>query len=459
MAAGVEQLLADMRKQFDDVHMEVLKQTADFTRFKEGIRQADSAEQLKEQDMTRLSDSRTQLLATMSFVPYFTCVQRPRQLENISCRFASDRFLFPMITLLQKEQEFQGKLQDMNRRIDETNATRKVYRHILDRTKKEKELLRQRILKMQEKARNYQHELREKQRLMEHKLCQWQQTVVKDAAAAAFSASSGRWRRMYGMEKLIANALQKITVEEVEKSQNTEDTFQKIREATGLDDVMDIVQKFLNKDMEHEQLRRLAADAEARLEAAEARDETLNRAVKQHVASVDTLRETTMQLDHAKQWASRINAVFVAADLEEPFVCESVEGLVRYIASLQKETIPRLIALLDIKKTARPLSAPASCQPLSEAPGLLVNEPGESPAGAVQGSLQYRRRSSEPSEISHASEHGSPRSESLDQTGLDPSAHRQVVPLAEPETEEGLDLPATQHGWPRSETEDVPAVP
>ncbi|KFG62145.1 hypothetical protein TGRUB_215320A, partial [Toxoplasma gondii RUB] len=55
MAAGVEQLLADMRKQFDDVHMEVLKQTADFTRFKEGIRQADSAEQLKEQDMTRLS--------------------------------------------------------------------------------------------------------------------------------------------------------------------------------------------------------------------------------------------------------------------------------------------------------------------------------------------------------------------------------------------------------------------
>ncbi|KFG62161.1 hypothetical protein TGRUB_215320B, partial [Toxoplasma gondii RUB] len=57
-------------------------------------------------------------------------------------------------------------------------------------------------------------------------------SVIKDAAAAAFSASSGRWRRMYGMEKLIANALQKITVEEVEKSQNTEDTFQKIREAT-----------------------------------------------------------------------------------------------------------------------------------------------------------------------------------------------------------------------------------
>ncbi|ESS31232.1 hypothetical protein TGVEG_215320 [Toxoplasma gondii VEG] len=228
MAAGVEQLLADMRKQFDDVHMEVLKQTADFTRFKEGIRQADSAEQLKEQDMTRLSCS-----------------------------------------------------------------------------------------------------------------------VIKDAAAAAFSASSGRWRRMYGMEKLIANALQKITVEEVEKSQNTEDTFQKIREATGLDDVMDIVQKFLNKDVEHGQLQQLAAAAEARFEAAEAQDETLQRAVKQHIASLDALTETTTQLDHAKQWAGRINALFVAAGLEEPFVCESVEGLVSYIAAVRKNTIPKLLETME----------------------------------------------------------------------------------------------------------------
>nr|CEL69517.1 TPA: hypothetical protein BN1204_052255 [Neospora caninum Liverpool] len=413
MAAGVEQLLADMRKQFDDVHMEVLKQTADFTRFKEGIRQADSAEQLKEQDMTRLS-----------------CLQ--------------------------------AKLQDMQRRIEETSATRKVYRHILDRTKillySQTQLFARGTVKWHvvlsvralnehdshvphsertraspstnsEDAREIKelpgrverqttvrrwrgksvmflvlrkqlrikHRLMSESRALENEVQAERQlrvtlSVIKDAAAAAFSASSGRWRRMYGMEKLIANALQKITVEEVEKSQNTEDTFQKIREATGLDDVMDIVQKFLNKDVEHEQLQHLATVAEARLEqtrakytevlqkaaeetlsgdcghrrhfyaAAEAQDETLQRAVKQHIASLDALTETTMQLDHAKQWAGRINALFVLAGLEEPFVCESVEGLVGYISAVQKNTLPKVLERLEAQGEQEALPGDAICE-------------------------------------------------------------------------------------------------
>ena len=45
--------------------------------------------------------------------------------------------------------------------------------------------------------------------------------------------------------------LQKIIFEQVEKSQATEDGFQKIREVTGLTDVMDIVHKFLNRDVEY----------------------------------------------------------------------------------------------------------------------------------------------------------------------------------------------------------------
>lgn len=78
----------------------------------------------------------------------------------------------------------------------------------------------------------------------------------------------------------------------------------------------------------------------------------------------------------------------------------------------------------------------------------------------MQESPQYRRRSSEPSEISHASEQAPPRSESQDQTGSDPSAHQQAIPLTGPETDEGLNLPATEDGWPLSGTaEEVPALP
>ena len=68
--------------------------------------------------------------------------------------------------------------------------------------------------------------------LHRQRLVEWQQSVVNYAAAAALSASSGKWRRMLCVEKLIANSLQKTSVENVEKWQYKEDTFQKIREAT-----------------------------------------------------------------------------------------------------------------------------------------------------------------------------------------------------------------------------------
>lgn len=68
--------------------------------------------------------------------------------------------------------------------------------------------------------------------LRRQRLVEWQQSIVNDAAAAALSASSGKWRRMLCVEKLIANSLQKTSVENVEKWQYKEDIFQRIREAT-----------------------------------------------------------------------------------------------------------------------------------------------------------------------------------------------------------------------------------
>merc|ERR1719408_632581 len=95
----------------------------------------------------------------------------------------------------------------------------------------------------------------------------WRHEVALEAANEAFNASAGRLRKLYAIEKLQGNCLQKITYEQVEKSQVTESGFQKIREVTGLADVMDIVHKFLNREVEHEQLRASVKDAEVRLEA------------------------------------------------------------------------------------------------------------------------------------------------------------------------------------------------
>merc|ERR1719460_1567916 len=99
------------------------------------------------------------------------------------------------------------------------------------------------------------------------KFAQWRHEVSLEAANESFNASAGRLKKLWAVEKLGGNCLQKIIFEQVEKSQTTEDGFQKIREVTGLTDVMDIVHKFLNRDVEHEQLKSAVKEAETKLEA------------------------------------------------------------------------------------------------------------------------------------------------------------------------------------------------
>merc|ERR1719217_1943698 len=95
----------------------------------------------------------------------------------------------------------------------------------------------------------------------------WRTEVALAAASEAFQASAGRLRKLYAVEKLAGNCLQKITFEQQDRSQTTEEGFQRIREVTGLTDVMDIVHKFLNRDVEHEQLKSSVKDSENRLQA------------------------------------------------------------------------------------------------------------------------------------------------------------------------------------------------
>merc|ERR1719390_561628 len=105
----------------------------------------------------------------------------------------------------------------------------------------------------------------------------WRHEVALEAANEAFNASAGRLRKIWAIEKLAGNSLQKIIFEQVEKSQATEDGFQKIREVTGLTDVMDIVHKFLNRDVEHEQLKSAVKEAESKLESLQADHEQFKR--------------------------------------------------------------------------------------------------------------------------------------------------------------------------------------
>jgi len=191
----------------------------------------------------------------------------------------------------------------------------------------------------------------------------WRHEVALEAANEAFNASAGRLKKLWAIEKLGGNCLQKIIFEQVEKSQATEDGFQKIREVTGLTDVMDIVHKFLNRDVEHEQLKTAVKEAENKLESlreeyehfkretegitfdnesgltrkiyqeVEDCEAHLNKCLHDHELSRERLQRTTLDLAQIKAWCRRQNQSLLS--FEEPAQIETNAQIRDYLQSLK----------------------------------------------------------------------------------------------------------------------------
>ncbi|CAL1156118.1 unnamed protein product [Cladocopium goreaui] len=336
----VRRILADVRQQYDQVHLESERREAEIVKLREQIRVADRSHGYGADESSKKEDS---------------------------CH-AIDK-----------------QLQETTKALVEAKTSKKVYTHMCERITKEQALLKEKLLLMeahlQRKSAESQRKVAVQERLVrkgaqcsqdldileqdvEHErvvredalakmaLClqakieagerrnkfeEWRHEVALDAANEAFNASAGRLRKLYAVEKLAGNCLQKVTFEQVERSQNTEDGFQKIREVTGLADVMDIVHKFLNRDVEHEQLKSSVKEAEMRLDTlreqferfkrdtdgitfdtdtsgksrsiyleVEDHEAKLNLCQKEHEQSRDKLQQSTLQVEHMKRWANRM---------------------------------------------------------------------------------------------------------------------------------------------------------
>jgi len=371
----VRRILADIRKQYDDVHNEAEKKEAELQRLREAIRMADAGGTVRSDELYSLEDTRV---------------------------------------LLSKQ------LDDTNEKIQEALTNKKVYNHILERLKKEQAVLKQKMMKMENhlsrktlestkklhSSRKMQQgktqavlELELMEQDVEHERYlresavngmmgtlqtkknaikrradfeRWRHEVALEAANEAFNASAGRLRKIWAIEKLAGNCLQKIIFEQVEKSQATEDGFQKIREVTGLTDVMDIVHKFLNRDVEHEQLKNAVKEAEAKLDAlreeferfkrdtdgitfdpdaagrsrviyqeVEDHEQTLNKALKDHELSRSRLQQSTLQVEHMKRWANRMSRSLAA--FEDPVNIDKPADLLPFFQQLQ-HTVEKFIA-------------------------------------------------------------------------------------------------------------------
>jgi chromosome segregation ATPase len=298
-------------------------------------------------------------------------------------------------------QGLRDQYMEYEKEIHETKTSRKVYVHMLARIQKEQAVLRQKMLLMEEhvtrKVREEFQQSAERERANESRIKaargsaalkadadmereartnaklamdaelerrkqatvgrakfeEWRNTVALDAANDAFNASAGRLRKIFAIEKLCGNCLQKMTFEQIDRSNQTEDGFQRIREVTGLTDVMDIVHKFLNRDVEHEQLKGSVKDAELKLEELrqilqeikrdtegiafdsnedgsstgaiykeiEESERRLNDSLEEHEHSSNRLQKTVLQAEHVKRWTARIGQML--ASVEEPVKVES----------------------------------------------------------------------------------------------------------------------------------------
>jgi hypothetical protein len=369
----VRRILADLRRQYDEVHNEGEKTERECLRLREAVRQAEAQYSTKSEDAYKYEDQK----ATLT-----------KQLEETT------------------------------NSITEALTNRKVYTHMLERLKKERALLRQKLVQMEAHLQRKQGEYDEKLSQTRHakqsqalasnelELCEfecgtqkditeraivemtqalnakrsvirrrkdferWRHEVALEAANEAFNASAGRLKKLWAVEKLGGNCLQKIIYEQVEKSQTTEDGFQKIREVTGLTDVMDIVHKFLNRDVEHEQLKTAVKEAESKLESlreeyehfkretegitfdnesglsrkiyqeVEDCEAHLNKCLHDHALSRERLQKTTLDLEQMKAWCRRQNLSL--APFEESLNVESPHQIRDYIFQL-KGTVERFL--------------------------------------------------------------------------------------------------------------------
>ncbi|KAF4661147.1 hypothetical protein FOL47_006804 [Perkinsus chesapeaki] len=377
----VRRILATVRKQYDEAHAEAERKERELNLLRERIQAVDNVSQVDTEEVFKMEGAR---------------------------------------------QKLEDQLQEVNNKIEEAKMNRKVYDHMLERIKREYLHIREQMVKMEKHLKRKKAEFKEKAEkarrvaveretatkeyeaalaeLEEERTARegaledmmgslqsmkdsikrradferWRHEVALEAANEAFNASAGRLRKLWVMEKLTGNCLQKIMVEQVQKSQATEDGFQRIREVTGLNDVMDIVHRFLNRELEQDHLKQCVKEAEARLEelkkentrlrteAADAnlfvpnelgdelpdpltnenrslyieideRERELAKVSKSYTVSRDRLQKARIEAEHVRRWAERVNKSMGAfedqMDLSSP---QCYQALAQYFERLPK---------------------------------------------------------------------------------------------------------------------------
>lgn len=363
----VRKILADIRKQYDDVHCEADKRESELVNIRREIRlieaegevsvEEDSYNGLtREMALSRISEVCKEIEETAEVRRVY---QHMVERLNRELRIVQQKASIMEEHLARKTHEVE-KRQDHSRRVHQDKVESiNMLEWMEQDIEQERQMCTSALDDLEESMQHRRNEVQHREDFE-----RWRYEVALEAASEAFQATAGRYRKLYAVEKLTGNCLQKLTYEQAEHSQTTEDGFQKIREVTGLTDVMDIVHKFLNRDVEHEQLRATVRETEARLhnlreaeagrhgegmtvdlqdniglprglntEVAE-QEQQLAKAMRDHEDFQRRLRRSTLLLDSITRWTHRMTRSMVHIEDMERVDCQA--DLPRYFASLSQ---------------------------------------------------------------------------------------------------------------------------
>lgn len=424
-AEEVRQILTNLRKQFDELHSEAEKKEADLLQLREDIRAAERALDVRDPD-----NSREVMSAKVEEV---TSDIADRAETKLVYEHMLNRLRKEVVILRQKvgklDTHLERKNREVERRLTDSHAVhQKKMEVIADLESMEQDMEQERRVRS-EAYSSIQDTLRQKRRDVRRRgdFDRWRHEVALEAANSAFLASAGRLRKLYAVEKLVGNCLQRIIFEQVERSQVTEDGFQRIREATGLTDVMDIVHKFLNRETEHQQLRASVKESEEQLqnlsqdllrskkekeEELELESKTFGRqyrdlyfsqeqgqaklleAQKEDVVCRQRLNDSTLLLERVKRWATGMGqSLATFQDREHPICIEKLEDIVPVFEQLEK-AVDGFLAFTEKQLPPAKLlkmAAQASSREFHEQARLLTDKEFVKVNCRVQASLDNQR--------------------------------------------------------------------
>merc|ERR1712232_571826 len=174
----------------------------------------------------------------------------------------------------------------------------------------------------------------------------------------------------------------------------------------GLTDVMDIVHKFLNRDVEHEQLKSSVKEVEVRLETLREQYDRLKRdtdgmtfdpdaggrtrklyvdveeheaqfaqVTKEHEESRDRLQQSTLQIEHMKRWAQRMGRAL--SMFEDPVRVDKPADLLNFFQQMQRAVdkfVAHIVQQISSGKVQRKNMSQIASKEYHEASRLLTDK-------------------------------------------------------------------------------------